>query len=30
MGAQLEDPYTTDGACDMCMYVMNNTHPETH
>ena len=30
LGAQLEDPYITDGACDMCMHVMNNTQPETH
>ena len=30
LGAQLEDPYVTDGACDVCMHVMNNTQPETH
>ena len=22
--------YITDGVCDMCMHVMNNTQPETH
>lgn len=30
LGAQLEDPCITDGACDMCMHVMNSTQSETH
>ena len=27
LGTQLEDPYITDGACDMCMHVTHNLKP---